>query len=78
MFGCTVLTSPTARYFPSGLKATHVAAFILSLADHDVPPGEALQSLAGDPNGDAPMPDSRREAAVRFRLSFCVGVDGPP
>ena len=55
-----------------------MAAFILSLADHDFAPGESLQSLAGEASGDAPMPASRRDAAVRLRLSFCVGVEGPP
>lgn len=69
-------TSPIARNLPSGLKLTHVAALILSLELQVLFPGASVQS--GDANGDAPMPASRKEAAVRLRLSFCVGVDGPP
>lgn len=55
-----------------------MAAFILSRVDHAFPPGESLQSLAGEPSGDAPRLPSRKDDAVRFRLSFCVGVAGPP
>jgi hypothetical protein len=72
------LTSPTAKSFPSGLNETQVAALILSRADQPLPLGESLQSWAGEANGEPPMPASRREAAVRLRLSFWVGVDGPP
>jgi hypothetical protein len=70
------LTSPTAKNLPSGLKLTHVAALIFSLVVHALPLGESAQSwAAGDACGEAA---SRREAAVRPRLSFWVGVEGPP
>ena len=63
-------TSPTARNFPSGLNDTQVAAFMRSRALHVLLPGESLQSFPGDARGDAPIPASRNEAAVRLRLSF--------
>lgn len=71
-------TSPTAKNRPSGLNDTHVAALTRSRADQDLPPGDSDQSVPGDANGEAPIPASRNDAAVRFRLSFCVGVAGPP
>src|SRR5690242_20098423 len=72
-------TSPTARYFPSGLKLIHVAALIFSRAVHALLLGESFQSFgAGDACGDTPRPASRIDAAARLRLSFCVGVAGPP
>jgi hypothetical protein len=73
------LASPTAKYFPSGLKLTQVAALIFSLMVHGRPPGESPQSWAlGDGSGEPPKPASRKETAVRLRLSFWVGVEGPP
>ena len=76
--GGRVLTSPTARNLPSGLKDTQVAAFMRSLADHDFAAGESAQSLAGEASGEAATVASRRDEAVRFLLSFWVGVGGPP
>jgi hypothetical protein len=71
--------SPTARNLASGLRLTHVAAFILSRAVHALLAGESAQSLeAGVACDGAPMAASRREAAALLRLSFWVGVDGPP
>jgi hypothetical protein len=71
--------SPTARNFPSGLKLTQVAAFIFSLAVHALVDGESTKSLAaGEACGEGPAVASRRAAAARLRLSFCVGVEGPP
>jgi hypothetical protein len=72
------LTSPTARNLPSGLKDTQVAAFILSRDDQALLAGESFHSLAGEASGEPARPLSRREAAVRFLLSFCVGVEAPP
>lgn len=71
-------TSPTAKCFPSGLQDTHVAALTRSRAVHDLPPGESVQSPAGEPKGETPIPDSRNEAAVRVRVSTAlfVGVEG--
>lgn len=74
------LTSPTARYFPSGLKETQVAALTRSRAVHDCPaPGESLHAVAGEPSEDTPMPDSLNVDALRMRLSAVagVGVEGP-
>jgi hypothetical protein len=70
--------SPIAKYRPLGENETHVAAFILSLTFQLLFPGESDHSMAGDASGEALMPASRRVAAVRLRLSFCVGVEGPP
>lgn len=56
----------------------HVAALILSLADHVLLCGESDQSVAGEAKGEAPMPASRSEAPVRLRLSLCAGVGRPP
>jgi hypothetical protein len=73
------LTSPTAKNFPSGLKLTHVAALIFSFIFQALLLGESAQSGAlGDGSGEPPKPASRNETAVRLRLSFWVGVDGPP
>ena len=72
------LTSPMAKYFPSGLNETQVAAFILSRAVHVLFPGESPQSPPGEASGEAPIPASRSETAVRLRFSLFVGVDGPP
>jgi hypothetical protein len=72
-------TSPTARNLASGLKLTHVAALIFSRAVHARLLGESVQSVvAGDAWGEAPRAASRREAAALLRLSFWVGVAGPP
>ena len=71
--------SPTARNFPSGLRLTQVAAFIFSLAVHALVEGESAQSLAaGEAWGEGPREVSRSVAAARLRLSFWVGVEGPP
>lgn len=67
-------TSPTARNFPSGLKLTHVAALIFSRAVHALLFGESFQSFSAG----AAMLTSRNDAAALLRLSFCVGVEGPP
>jgi hypothetical protein len=73
------LTSPTAKNLPSGLKLTHVAALIFSFVVHALLLGESPHSWRpGDGSGEAPKPASRREMAVRLRLSFWVGVEGPP
>lgn len=72
-------TSPTARNLPSGLKLTQVAALIFSFIVHALLLGESAQSCAaGDARGEGPKPASRSDAAVRLRLSFWVGVEGPP
>ena len=67
-----------ARYFPSGLKDTHVAALTRSRADQGFPPGESAQSPFGVPKGDMPAPASRSVAAVRVRNSplGLTGVEG--
>jgi hypothetical protein len=70
-----MLTSPIARYFPSGLNDTQVAAFTLSLAVLDFPPGESDQSVGPDAIGLAPMPDSL-SALLRNPDVPPVGVDG--
>ena len=62
-------TSPTAKYFPSGLNDTHVAALTRSLAIHDLFPGESAQS---PPGVDAPMPASLKDAAVLLRQSVAA------
>lgn len=56
-----------------------MAALIFSRAVHALLFGESFQSFsAGDASGDAPMLTSRNDAAALLRLSFCVGVEGPP
>jgi len=73
-------TSPTARYLSSGLKETHVAAFILSLAVHVLVLGESPHSPRGDAaaSGDPPTPASLRDARARLRDSreMLGGVEG--
>ena len=70
--------SPTARYLPSGLNETQVAALTLSRADHGFPPGESAQSPVGVPYGDPVAPASRSETAARVRRSApgVTGVEG--
>lgn len=70
--------SPQANHFPFGENETHVVALILSLTFQLLFPGESDHSTAGDPSGEPPIPASRKVADERFRLSFGVGVEGPP
>lgn len=71
-------TSPTARYLPSELKATELAAFIRSRAVHVLEVGESSHSPGVDvvPIGDVPI--SRKGASPRLRASANepVGVRG--
>jgi hypothetical protein len=69
-------TSPTAKYFPSGLNETQVAALTRSRAVQLFPPGESDHSVVEGENGTPPMTESR---GVRDRNSEAelVGVEGP-
>lgn len=58
-------TSPSASSFPSGLRATHVAALVLFAAAFAF--GESKASPEGEAGGNAPNPDSLSEAAALDR-----------
>jgi hypothetical protein len=68
------LTSPMAKYLPSGLKETQVAALTRSLAVQDRP-GESDQSAAPGVNGLKPSADSLDERPRNSEAEL-VGVDG--
>jgi hypothetical protein len=74
------LTSPIARYFPSGLREVQVHALTRSLAAQVFPPGESFDSPGpGVPKAVAVAPVSRSDGAVvRLRRSedVLVGVEG--
>lgn len=74
-----VLTSPTARNFPSRLIDRHVAAFILSLLVQVLEVGESPHSkLVCGVEGENGTAESRRAATALFLPSFAVfvGVEG--
>ena len=74
-----ILTSPTAKRVPSGLRETEVAAFILSLLVHVFKVGESLRSrLVCGVDGENGTAESLRVATDLFLPSFAVfvGVDG--
>jgi hypothetical protein len=74
-----ILTSPTAKRVPSGLRETAVAAFILSLLVHVFEVGESLRSrLVCGVDGEKGTAESLRAATDLFLPSFAVfvGVDG--
>jgi hypothetical protein len=71
------LTSPTARYFPSELKDTQVAAFTRSRAVQLFPPGESDHSAVVGENGVPPSVDSRAADRTLKSEEAFVGVEGP-
>jgi hypothetical protein len=69
------LTSPTAKYLPSGLNDTHVAALTLSRAVQAFAPGESDHSVAVGEKG--PAMESLATERDRNSEAPLVGVDGP-
>jgi hypothetical protein len=74
---CCDRTSPTARYFPSALKDTQVAAFTRSLAVHVLPLGESDHSDVVGEKGTPPSVDSRPATLFLNSEAGFVGVVGP-
>jgi hypothetical protein len=73
------LTSPIARYFPSGLKLTHVALLTLSFAAQlfpPAPPGLSNSPAVGVPSGLPGVSLGEKTAVRLLRSEPPVGVLG--